>query len=83
MTSPEGPNRPGGSPAPPQEPRDRQWHQPLPERIPEPTAVPVALAAGLTLMFWGVVSSYVLLGLGFWIFVVSISYWVRELYGEQ
>jgi hypothetical protein len=60
-----------------------QWNEPLPEKIPSPTYAPAFLALGITLLLFGVVSSYVFSATGFVLMVVSICKWVGELlHGE-
>ena len=54
-----------------------------PDAIPRPTYFPAAMAFGLTLFFWGLVSSSVVLGTGIVLIVVSLIGWIGELrHGE-
>jgi hypothetical protein len=41
------------------EPSADGWHEPLPERSPDPTYAPAALALGLGLAFWGALTGWV------------------------
>ncbi|MBF6568315.1 MAG: hypothetical protein IVW54_05505 [Candidatus Binataceae bacterium] len=60
-----------------------KWNAALPETIPPPTYAPAFLALGVTLLLFGVVSSYIFSAAGFVLIVVSISKWVGELlHGE-
>jgi hypothetical protein len=59
------------------------WSAPLPEKTPPSTYAPVFVALGITLLLFGVVSSYVFSAAGVLLMVVSISKWVGELlHGE-
>jgi hypothetical protein len=55
------------------------WNVPRPERIPPPTYAPAGLAFGLTLAFWGLVTSPVMIVMGFAVVTWSLVGWVREM----
>lgn len=55
------------------------WSIPRPETIPRPTYAPAALAFGITIFFWGFVTSPVLLGVGFLVMTAALIGWVREM----
>jgi hypothetical protein len=75
MVHEEGPQMPGE--------QDGQWSAPLPEKIPPSTYAPVFLALGITLLLFGIVSSYVFSAAGLILMAVSMSKWVGEwLHGE-
>lgn len=59
------------------------WSQPKPERLPEPTAWPVALALGVTLILWGLVSSLVITSIGLVLFVAALAGWVADIRHER
>jgi hypothetical protein len=59
------------------------WGVPRPERIPRPTYHPAALAFGITLLLWGLVTSPVVLGVGFLVVVVSLVGWIGEMRHEE
>ncbi len=59
------------------------WHAPLPERLPEPTAWPLVLALGACLMAWGVVTSWIVSGVGLLLFVAGTGGWVARMRHEQ
>jgi hypothetical protein len=62
---------------------DADWGRPRPEEIPRPTHLPAAMAFGLTLFFWGLVTSPVVLGAGLVVVVVTLIGWVGEMrHGE-
>jgi hypothetical protein len=55
------------------------WSKPRPETVPRPTSAPVALAFGLTLFFWGLVTSPVVLLVGLAVVVAALAAWIREI----
>ena len=56
-----------------------EWSIPRPETIPRPTYAPAAMAFGIALFFWGLVTSPVLLGVGSLVMVAALVGWVREM----
>lgn len=59
------------------------WSVPKPELIPKPTAWPPAMALGIMLLGWGIITSPVLLGIGFTLFAVSLWGWVGDIRHER
>ncbi|MGO8994513.1 MAG: hypothetical protein ACLQVI_14435 [Polyangiaceae bacterium] len=59
------------------------WNKAKPDVIPRPTYWPAAMAFGLTLLLWGLVTSPVVLGVGFSVIVVSLIGWIGEMRHEQ
>jgi len=57
--------------------------QPKPEVLAEPTYWPLVLAAGITLLAWGVVTSYVLSVLGGGMTTVAVIKWIADIRREQ
>jgi hypothetical protein len=53
-----------------------------PEKMPEPTFWPAALALGTVLLLWGLVTSFVVGVVGFILLVFSIAGWLREMRHE-
>jgi hypothetical protein len=58
------------------------WSEPKPEHIPSPTFWPAGLALGITFLFWGIITSLVVVAVGFVVFVVSLSGWIGEMRNE-
>lgn len=54
------------------------WNAPRPATIPRPTAWPLGVASGITLLAWGLVSSPIILGVGALILAVSLRGWIEE-----
>jgi hypothetical protein len=59
------------------------WNKPKPDLIPRPTAWPAALALGVTLLAWGLITSPVVLGVGVALFAVSLAGWIGEIRHEH
>lgn len=60
-----------------------KWYDAKPATLAEPTYWPIIMAAGITLLAWGVVTSYLLSILGLGMTVVAIVNWIRDLRREQ
>lgn len=52
------------------------------ERLARPTYWPAGIAFGITLLAWGTITSFVLIGAGLAVFVVSLIGWIGELRDE-
>jgi hypothetical protein len=61
------------------EPLRPGWSRPPPEHLVRPTYWPVALALGISFLFWGLVSSWIITAFGLLIAIVSLANWVAEL----
>jgi hypothetical protein len=55
------------------------WHAPLPEKLPRPTPFPAVVAMGATLLALGIVTSWVVSGVGLVVFILGVDGWIREL----
>lgn len=53
-----------------------------PEKLPKPTYWPFFLALAVVLMFWGILTSWFITGIGVVLFGVSLTGWLVELYKE-
>ncbi len=53
-----------------------------PERLPKPTYWPFFLAFGLVCIFWGILTTWLISGLGVVIFAVALSGWIMDIYKE-
>ena len=54
-----------------------------PEQLPKPTYWPFFLALGTVFMLWGILTSWIITGIGFVVFVVALIGWIIEIYKEQ
>jgi hypothetical protein len=59
------------------------WGAAKPETISRPTYWPAAMALGITLLLWGLVTSPVVLVAGAAVIVVSLVGWIGEMRREQ
>jgi hypothetical protein len=59
------------------------WHVPLPETLPQPTAWPAVLAFGSCLLAWGIVTSWVISLVGLIIFLAGAGGWIARMRDEQ
>lgn len=55
------------------------WRELEQEPMPKPSGVPFFTALGLTLLFWGLISSNVILAFGFVLFGLGLAFWIREI----
>jgi len=60
-----------------------KWNEPDPETLAEPTYWPMIMAAGITLLAWGVVTSYALSILGLGLIIVATVNWIGDIRHEQ
>jgi hypothetical protein len=65
---------------PPQRP---VWDPLPPERLPRPTYCPAGMALGAALVFWGIISSWIILLVGIGLFTVMLSGWIAEICHER
>jgi hypothetical protein len=73
-----------GEPNQPPEPAAREgWNVARPEKVPEPTVWPPALALGTTLLLWGLVSSYIITCIGLLLFARALAGWIGEIRHER
>ena len=54
------------------------WHKPLPERLPQPSFAPAVMAAGLTCLLWGVVTSWIVSAIGLVATAVAVALWIGD-----
>ena len=55
----------------------------LPEKLPPPTVWPATLALGVTLMAFGVVTSWIMSATGLILFLFGAGGWVEDLRHDQ
>jgi hypothetical protein len=57
-----------------------QGWEPLPhETLPRPNFFPTGLAMGITFLFWGLITSWVILAVGIGLFWASLAGWIYEI----
>lgn len=59
------------------------WTVPHPEKLPEPTSWPAALALAATLIVWGLISSLIISMVGIGLFAVSLTGWIGDIRHER
>ncbi len=58
--------------------------EPLPhEHLPRPTYFPAGLAMGTVFIFWGVITSLVIVFIGIALFVAALAGWISEIRHER
>jgi hypothetical protein len=58
--------------------------EPLPaEPLPHPTYFPAGLAMGTAFLFWGLITSWVVLVVGLVLFSASLAGWITEIRYER
>ena len=59
------------------------WQPLPPERLPRPNFFPAGLAMGTTFMFWGLITSWVIIVVGIALFTASLAGWIYEILRER
>ena len=70
------------TPNPRAEPQPLDWAKAQPEKLPAPTYWPFVLALGLTFMFWGLLTTWIILAAGVIIFIIALAGWINLLRHE-
>ena len=61
-----------------------QGWQPLPpEHLPRPNFFPAGLAMATTFIFWGLITSWVIIAIGAALFTAALAGWIYEILREQ
>ncbi len=68
-------------PAPPESPSG--WTVLRPEKLPEPSIWPAALALAITFLVWGLVTSLIITAIGLALFAVALAGWIRDIRYER
>src|SRR5579864_1927949 len=58
------------------------WSRPKPDTIPQPTYWPAALALGIALVMWGIISNVFVLAVGLILFIIALTGWIGDLLHE-
>jgi hypothetical protein len=58
------------------------WEKAKPEILPEPTYWPFFLAMGLAFIFWGLLTTWLILLAGAFIFSIALTGWINQLRHE-
>jgi hypothetical protein len=58
------------------------WNLLPSETLPRPNFFPAGLAMGITFLFWGLITSWVILAVGIALFGASLAGWIYEMLRE-
>lgn len=59
------------------------WEPLPPEPLPRPTYFPSGMALGTTLIFWGLISSWIIVLAGVGLFIVALTGWISDIRHER
>jgi hypothetical protein len=59
------------------------WEPLPPEHLPRPTYFPAGLAMGITFLFWGLITSWVIFVVGLALFIAALVGWIAEIRYER
>lgn len=54
-----------------------------PQKLPKASYWPFFLALGLTLLFWGILTGWIIGGSGLLVFFISLSGWIKDMNHEE
>lgn len=64
-------------------PDKTKWASALPKHLPRPTYWPAIFALACVLIFFGVVTKWVVSAVGMILFIISLIGWIGEMRNEQ
>jgi len=59
------------------------WEPLAHEHLPRPNYFPAGLAMGTAFIFWGFITSWVILLVGFGLFAAALAGWISEILHER
>jgi len=59
------------------------WGEPIPQKMLKPTYWPFVLALGITFLLGGIATSFMVSGVGLFIFGLGLAGWIHDLLDEQ
>ena len=59
------------------------WRKLPPQHLPKPTYMPAMFALGVTLFFWGFITSWVIFVAGVILLAVSLGGWIWDIKDER
>ena len=67
-----------------QPPSSHPGWEPLPQgHLPRPAYFPAGLAMGTTFIFWGIITSWIILVIGLGLFAAALAGWITEIRHER
>ena len=61
---------------------DEKPYKARPGRLPQPTYWPFFLALGTVFIFWGILTTWVITGIGVAVFAVALGGWITDIHHE-
>ena len=61
---------------------DKKKYTASPSKLPQPTYWPFFMALGVVCMFWGILTTWIISGIGLVIFCTALAGWITDLYKE-
>ncbi|BDD12421.1 hypothetical protein FUAX_48530 (plasmid) [Fulvitalea axinellae] len=62
--------------------KETEKHKAFPQELPKPTWYPLVLSMGVALIFWGIVTQYVMSLIGLGLFFYGLVGWINDLRDE-
>ena len=59
------------------------WNRLAEEHLPLPTFWPAGIALAITFIFWGLITSWVVFGVGAVLFALSLAGWITDIRHER
>lgn len=59
------------------------WETLPPGHLPRPTYFPAGVAMGITFLFWGIITSWVICAVGLALFAAAFAGWIAEIRHER
>lgn len=67
----------------PRSPQHPGWKDLPPGHLPRPAYFPAGLAMGTTFIFWGIITSWIILVIGLGLFAAALAGWITEIRHER
>ena len=65
------------------QPPHPDWEPLPPVHLPRPTYFPAGMAMGAAFIFWGIITSWLILLVGAGLFTVTLGGWIAEILHER
>ena len=59
------------------------WNELPAGHLPHPTYFPAGLAMGVTFLFWGLITSWVIVAVGLALFAAALAGWITDIRHER
>jgi hypothetical protein len=61
----------------------QDWEPLPPESLPRPNFFPAGVAMGTAFIFWGLITSWVIIAVGIALFTAALAGWIYEILRER